>query len=173
MFTPAMRATCASPHNEKWVRVPLLDGAGIIWIDVPASMPTCELTGSYLGQDSERCRERGLVIGVVAERTGLIVDISMHVEMSMAAQSNEDRARDALRLAAQRLLDHAAHGMVGFGSREDALGAGKLQPRCKAVGLCKGAGFDEPQLLQQAHQRRHAVIPQAARMKARRHEGRA
>src|ERR1700730_371886 len=143
MFTPAMRATCASPQNETWVRVPLLDGAGIILIHIPTSMPTCELIG-YLGQDSDRCGQRGLIIDMVSELIGLVVDVSLHLEMSMDAQIKEDCARDALRPAAQRLLDHAPHGVVGFGSRQDALGAGELQARGKAVGLCKGARVDEP-----------------------------
>ena len=45
-------------------------------------------------------------------------------------------------------------------------------PASKHLGLRVGARFDQPELLQEADQRRHPVIAQPAGMEARRHEGR-
>jgi hypothetical protein len=76
-------------------------------------------------------------------------------------------------LAADRLVDGAPHGVVGLGRRQDALGAREQHARLEAGVLRIGLGLDQAQFLQVRHHRRHAVVAQAARMEARRHEGRA
>jgi hypothetical protein len=43
IFTPAMRATCASPQNEKSIGFRSSTRRSIIRIDTSASMPTCKI----------------------------------------------------------------------------------------------------------------------------------
>ena len=52
----------------------------------------------------------------------------------------------ALLLAAQRLVDGAAHRVVGLRRRHDALGAGELHAGLEAGDLVVGAGLDQAQL---------------------------
>src|ERR1700756_5180915 len=107
-----MRATCASPQTENRIRYRSSTGQALYG---SIYLRQCQ-SGGYLRQRGDRRVESRLIVGLVAELTGFVVDVSLHIEMSMAAQIKEDRARGTLRFAAQRLLDDAAHRMVGFGS---------------------------------------------------------
>src|SRR5260370_16942109 len=60
--------------------------------------------------------------------------------------------------------------MVGLRRRQDALGPGKLDAGFEAARLRVGAGLDQPELLQEAHQRGHPMVSQSAGVEAWRHE---
>src|SRR5436190_11670543 len=119
MLTPAIRATRASPQKEQ--RCGLLRTfarARSVSIASTTSTPTAAqrrritwepLLGSHPRQIGECGVELGLVVGTVLEFAGLEIDIGLHVEVAVTAKIEQDRARDALRFAAQRLLDRPAH----------------------------------------------------------------
>jgi hypothetical protein len=93
--------------------------------------------------------------------------------VAVAAQVEQDHLASGPRLAAQRLDDGALDRVVGLGRGHDALGAANSTPASKHSRLVVGHGLDQAQLLQVRHQRRHAVVAQAAGVEARRREGRA
>ena len=79
------------------------------------------------------------------------------------------RARpSALQASASSIATRIA--WVEFGRRNDALRAGEGDARIEARRLVHGARLDQAELLEMAHQRRHAVIAQAAGVKTGRHE---
>src|SRR5271166_5973527 len=101
------------------------------------------LLSGQLGKVGQRCPQLSLVISIIMELAGLVVDIGLHVEVAVAAEVKKDRPCGALRLAAQRLFDGAAHGVVGFGRRQDSFDARKLNSSFKAARLRQGARFDQ------------------------------
>src|SRR5215470_5562970 len=113
MLTPAMRATCASPQTENvglcdlFARAEHYTGrAGSV--NPGISTPSCDtnlLTSSPLRdghprQDGERSCQLGLVIGMVLELARSVVDVSLHVEVPVTAEIEQDRACDAILLTA-------------------------------------------------------------------------
>ena len=62
----------------------------------------------------------------------------------------------------ERLVDRDADGVGRLGRRQDALGPGELDAGLEARPLVDAARLDEAVLLEQADQRRHAVVAQAA-----------
>src|SRR6516162_11555260 len=111
MLTPAMRATCASPQTENVGLCDLFarakhytgrDGSVNPGVSTP-SRDTNLLTSSPLGdghlwQGGECSCQLGLVIGTVLELARLVVDVSLHVEVPVTAEIEQDRARDAILL---------------------------------------------------------------------------
>jgi hypothetical protein len=89
----------------------------------------------------------------------------------MAAQVEQDHLGAAFGLAAQRFDDGALDRMVGLGRGHDAFGTRKQHAGGEAVVLRVGVASIRFSFLQVADQRRHAVVAQAAGMKARRREG--
>src|SRR5215469_1309289 len=84
------------------------------------------LLGGQLGKVGQRRPQLSLIVRIITELAGLVIDIGLHVEVAMAAEVKKDRPRGAFRLAAQRLFDGAAHRVVGFGRRQDPFDARKL-----------------------------------------------
>ena len=62
----------------------------------------------------------------------------------------------------QRLVDRDADGVGRLGRREDPLGPGERDAGLEAGALVDAARLDVAVLLEQADQRRHAVVAQAA-----------
>ncbi len=110
---------------------------------------------------------------MVVEFTGEVVRVGLHVEVTVSAQVEENVLALAFLLAAQRLVDRSADRVVGFGRGQDAFSAGKHHSGLKAGELWIGLRFDQPQLLEVANERSHAVIAQSPRVEPWRHEGRA
>src|SRR5205807_6826928 len=79
----------------------------------------------------------------------------------------------AFLLAAQRLVDRATHRVRRLRRWDDALATRELDARLEARLLVIGARLDQPELVGVRHQRRHAVVAQAAGVEAGRDEGRA
>ncbi len=115
-------------------------------------------------------RQFALVVGLVDELAGEIVHVRLHVEVSVPAEVEEDRLRHALLPAADGLVDRPAHGVIGLGRRQDALGPSELHARVEAFLLHQRARLDQPEFLEVRHHRRHAVIAQPAGVESWRHE---
>src|SRR5215471_16230517 len=90
-----------------------LQGRSIIRAEMAPSTPasarlsreTNLLTSSplgdgYLWQGGECSCQLGLVIGTVLELARLVVDVSLHVEVPVTAEIEQNRARDAILLTA-------------------------------------------------------------------------
>src|SRR4051794_10075736 len=88
--------------------------------------------------------------------------------MAVPTQVDQNGLTDAIALALERLFDGGTHGMVRFRSGQDALGARELHTGFEALELLVSAGFDEPQLLGEADERRHPVVSQSTSVKSRR-----
>ena len=65
--------------------------------------------------------------------------------MAVAAQVEQDRAADTFFAAPLGLANRGSHGMVGFRGRQNALGAGELDARRKALDLMHVDRFDQAQ----------------------------
>src|SRR5689334_18491964 len=73
---------------------------------------------TLLGRGREARQRHGqlaLVVMPIFELAGVIIDVRLHVEVTMTAQVEQDRAARALFLAAQRLVDRPLDGVVGLG----------------------------------------------------------
>src|SRR5262245_32857105 len=77
-------------------------------------------------QAGERHRELAFVVVAVLQLAGEVVHVRLHVEVAVAAEVEEDRARDAFLAAADRLVDRALHRVVRLRRGEDALDARTL-----------------------------------------------
>src|SRR5271155_3961600 len=147
MLTPAIRATRASPQKEQRCGL-LRTFARAATISIASAAPTPEpLLRGHPRQIGERGVELGLVIRTVLKLASLEIDVGLHVEVTVTTQIEQDRARSAFGLAAQRLVDRSAHRMVGFRRRQDAFGARKLDSCFEATRLRVGARLDEPEFL--------------------------
>src|SRR5262245_16661444 len=124
-------------------------------------------------QSGERHRQLLLVVVLVDELALEVADIGLHVEMPVAGHAEQDYLTLALALAAQCLVDRAAHRVGRFGRRHDSLAARELDAGFEAGELMIGARLDQAEAGDMRHERRHAVIAQAAGMEARRNESRA
>ena len=104
---------------------------------------------------------------MILQLAGEVIDVRLHVEVAVAAQVEQNGARLAFLLAAQRLVDRAAHRVVGFGRGHDAFGARRTRrPRKQRSGDRRVASISPSSLIWR-HQRRHAVVAQAAGVEAR------
>ena len=108
---------------------------------------------------------------VVFQFAGLVVDVGLHVEVTMAAEVEENGARLAFRFGFEGLADGFGDGVVGFGRGHDAFGAGKLNAGSECIELLHGGGFGQAEIDDMRDQRRHAVIAQAAGVNSRRNKG--
>src|SRR5215470_11517142 len=105
MLTPAMRATCASPQTENVGLCDLFarakdysnrDGS----VNPGISAPSCDtnlltsLRDGHPRQGGECSCQLGLIIGMVLKLARLVVDVSLHVEVPVTAEIEQDRARD-------------------------------------------------------------------------------
>ena len=96
--------------------------------------------------------------------------VGAHVEVTMAAEVEQDRPLFSRLLGRLRLLHHGADRVGGLGRRQDRLGAGELDRRGEGLVLLVGARLHQPVLDQPAHHRRVAVVAQPARVHRRRNE---
>src|SRR5450755_982121 len=94
------------------------------------------MIGAGSSGDARQARERRgqfLLVVVPVDQLALeVVDIGLHIEMAVAGQVEQDRLFLAFLLAAQRLVDGAAHRVVGLRRRHDALATRKLDAGFKA-----------------------------------------
>ena len=56
---------------------------------------------------------------------GQIIVVCLHVEVAVAGQVEQDRARLALLLAFKRFIDGSAYGVIGFRRRHDTFASGE------------------------------------------------
>jgi len=90
--------------------------------------------------------------------------------MAVAAEIEDDGLRLAGLAAADRLVDHRADRVGGFGRGDCPFGAGEGHGGLEHRVLPHRHGLRLSNLHQVADERRHAVVTQPARMDARRHE---
>src|SRR5262245_13397680 len=91
--------------------------------------------------------------------------------MAVAGEVEQDSLRLALFAAAYGLVDGAAHSVVRFRRRHNALTARELHPRLEARHLVVGTRLDQAELTEMRHDRRHAVVAQSTGVEPGRDEG--
>src|SRR6185312_6069725 len=120
----------------------------------------------FRSADGRQAGERGLDllarVLVVLERTVEIPLVRREVEVTVTTQVEQDDLRFARLLGGERLVDGDADRMGRLGRREDPLRAGERDADLERGPLMDGLRLDVAALLEEADQRRHAVIPQAA-----------
>src|SRR4051794_27320456 len=98
----------------------------------------------------------------VLELAGEVVVVGRHVEMAVAREVEEDHALLARLLRRVGLLDHRADRVRGLRAGDDALGAREAHRGLERLVLAIGARLHESVLHQAAHDRRVAVVAEAA-----------
>ena len=88
--------------------------------------------------------------------------VRRHVEVTVAAERGEDRARLAGLLAAQGLPDRGRDRVRRLGRRHDPLGARERHRGAEALQLRDRLGLHEAELVDVGDQRCHAVVAQPA-----------
>src|SRR5947209_7955338 len=83
----------------------------------------------YRGDTLHRFRDELGWIGVVFELALEVAVVSGHVEVTVAAQVEQDRLLFAGLLAAERLVDGGTNGMGALRGRDDPLRPGELHRR--------------------------------------------
>src|SRR6266581_5890738 len=89
-------------------------------------IPSRAASGCDSRQAGERHGQFLLVVVLIDELALEVGDVGPHVEMAVPGHVEQDGLALALALAAQRLVDRAAHRMRCFRSRNDALAAREL-----------------------------------------------
>ena len=82
--------------------------------------------------------------------------------MAVAAQVEQDDPGLARLPGGERLVHRDADGVGRLRGGQDPLGSGELHAGLEAGALVDASGLDEAVLLEQADQRRHAVIAETA-----------
>ena len=72
----------------------------------------------------------------------MVIHIRLHIEVTVAAQIEEDRLADARFLAAQRLVDHGLNRVVRLRGGQNALGSGELDAGGKTAELRFGSRLE-------------------------------
>ena len=81
--------------------------------------------GGHARQFRKRGVERRLVQVAILKLAGEIIGVGLHVEVAVAGQIEQDRARRALLLALKRFIDCGAYRVIGFRRWHDAFAAGE------------------------------------------------
>src|SRR2546426_11516633 len=97
--------------------------------------------------------------------------VGREVEMTVAAQVEDDRLPLALALAPERLVDGPAHGVGRLGCGQEALRPRELYGGVEGGDLWHGDRLDDLLVVELADQGRHAVVAETARVERRRNEG--